>query len=346
MNRSLFTKVLSVGSVLSVLTVLSLPGSATARPVLTFSAGLNANYDNNVFEYSPQDESTFIYRFNQGINPKRFAAVHSLDDLVADITLRGDWSPRVIHAHTTTLGLSFTGHQYVANPTKSYLSAAAHARQYWARGAYAEASYVLIPHYLIRYYRALDGSAIYWPCAFAEYLVTLKANVPLGRVAELAPFGRYEIDSYVSPYQVYDTRAWRMGVDAGVAPVRFLNAGATYEYKSAQATGPAPDISYYQHDVAGSLEPHWGPFGLVIGYGQSWRYYTTTTAQDSTHAGRVDVVIAPSAKATVRLGSRVALVGSFGRESRSSTAPYRSDIDEVKNYTEWRAGLGIRLGGI
>jgi len=94
------------------------------------------------------------------------------------------------------------------------------------------------------------------------------------------------------------------------------------------------------------LEPHWGPFGIAIGYGQSWRYYTTTEAQDSTHAGRIDVITTPSARATLELGSRFALVGDFGRDSRSSSAPYRSDIDEVKNYTEWRVGLGIRHGGM
>jgi hypothetical protein len=321
---------------------LALAGAAFAAPGLTFFGGASADYDGNVFQYSARDESLFVHR----AQPSRFP-FRSLDDVVIGVNGRLTWRTSLIAGHTSQFGVSAVGRQYVSNPVKSYLSGSVRARQYLSRNLHFEANYLLIPRYLIRYYRDPAQSAGYAPCALAEHLVGLEAGWWPLRWLELAPTVRYEIDRYQAPFEFYNSTAWRAGVDLRIAPLRAVGLNAAYEFKASR-TRPAasPDISYDQHDAALSVKPRLGKAEFEVGGNCTWRGYTATAAVDSTHAGRVDVTRAAGAGVTLALSRAISVVGSYRFERRNSTAPYRADIDEVKDYAQSVIALGIRAGGI
>jgi hypothetical protein len=318
-----------------------LVGLALAAPGLTFTAGASVDYDDNIFQYSARDESIFKYREQ----PNRFP-FRSLDDAKVDISARMTWRPRLLRQHTTQLALAAVAHEYLSNPAKSYLSGLAKARQYLARSFHAEVSYLLIPRYLIRYYHDPRQFTSYRPCTFTEHLVSISAGWKPQTWLELMPSVRYEIDRYQAPFEFYNTTAWRGGADLAFTPLKALGLSATYEFKAAR-TGrvTSPDVSYDQHSAGISLKPHLGPVVLELGYDYERRGYTASAAVDTTHAGRVDATQAIRAGVTVALSRAISVTGDFRHEVRSSSSPYRAEIDEIKDYSENVVNLGIKVGG-
>jgi hypothetical protein len=318
--------------------------SAQAVSRLSFDLGGGAAYDDNVFQYSPRDESIFIYHENPAKFPFR-----SLDDAVIDVAGKLMLRSNIIPRHTTHFALDASLHQYVSNPAKSYVTADADVRQYLAKSFYVEAGYALYPSYLIRYFHDPQVFTSYKPCTFTEHLVNAQVSWQPFKRLELKPFARYEIDRYQSPFEYYDTKAWRAGCEFNIRPVRRLELAAEYEYKGAR-TGRTvmPDISYDQHDAGISVRPRFGRVTLELGYDYTWRGYAASPAIDTTHAGRIDVIQSLNAGASIALSKALALTIDFRHDARTSSSPYslyRVDIDEVKDYLENVAGIGIRFGG-
>jgi hypothetical protein len=315
--------------------------SAHAASRLSFDLGGAVGYDDNVFQYSPQDESVFTYHENPSKFPFR-----SLDDAVVEIRGKTTLRTSVIPRHTTHFALGASLHQYISNPVKSYVTADAEVRQYFARSLFVEAGYVLYPRYLIRYFHDPRQFTSYKSCTFTEHLVTAQVNWSPLRELELKPFARYEIDRYQAPFEYYDTKAWREGCEARVLPLRRLELAIAYEHRAAH-TGRTvmPDISYNQHDAGVSVKPRLGRVTLELGYDYAWRGYTATPAIDSTHAGRIDAIQSVNAGASIALTRTVAVTVDFRHDARTSSSKYRADIDDVKNYQENVAGIGIRFGG-
>lgn len=315
--------------------------SAHASSRLSFDLGGAAGYDDNVFQYSPRDESVFIYHENPAKFPFR-----SLDDAVVDVTGRLTLRSSFVHRHTTHFALAATLHQYVSNPVKSYLTGDVQVRQYLAKSFYVEAGYVLYPRYLIRYFHDPRVLSAYKPCTFTEHLVNAQVSWRPLKKLEFKPFARCEIDRYQSPFEYYDTKAWREGCEFDMAPVRRLELVAAYEYKGAR-TGRTvmPDISYDQHTAGVRVKPKFGRVTLELGYDYSWRGYTTTPAIDTTHAGRIDAIQSVVAGASIALSSAVAVTVGCRHDTRASSSPYRADIDDVKDYLENTVSIGIRAGG-
>lgn len=303
-------------------------------------------YDDNVFCYSPRDESSYLYRSHEGSNRQRFAGVRSLDDMMVDAGLRASWRCKPIKRHTTTLSLGMTGHQYLSNVSKSYLVGTVRIRQYWARGSYVEGNYLLIPRYLIRNYRNPANPLEFVPCVFTEHLGGLKMSLPVTNWLTLLPQVRYEFDRYGVPFTAYDSRGWRLASDVDCSCLRLIQAVGSYEYKRMQASGPYPDISYQQHKVGMTIRSVWRQFGFGIIYEYTGRDYTASRERDITHAGRVDRSHLLKTFFSWRLASRLRLDCEVGREQRDSFSPYRADIDEVKDYRRHMVRLGIRHGGV
>jgi hypothetical protein len=315
--------------------------SAQAASRLSFDLGGGVGYDDNVFQYSPRDESVFSYHENPAKFPFR-----SLDDAVIDVTGKLTLRSGIIPRHTTHFALGASLHQYISNPVKSYVTADADVRQYLARSLFVEAGYVLYPRYLIRYFHDPQQSASYKPCTFTEHLVNAQVSwLPLKKLV-LKPFARYEVDRYQAPFEYYDTKAWRGGCEVDVTPVRRLELVAAYEYKGAR-TGRTllPDISYDQHDAGVTVKPRLGRVTLELGYDYAWRGYTASPAIDTTHAGRIDAIQSVVAGASIALSRAVAVTVDFRHDARTTSSPYRADIDDVKDYLENAVGIGIRAGG-
>jgi hypothetical protein len=338
-----------------------LPAVWARSPALQVSAALSATYDDNVFQYSPHDESAYLMRSRVGVNPRRFAGVRSLDDLATGLRLMADWRPRVIPRHTTLVGLTVHGHQYLSNPAKSYFSALVRVNQYLAPGSYVGATYLVIPRYLIRNYRDPTQASSYFPCTFTEHLVGIRAHLSVAPWLDMTPILAFELDRYQPPFQDDDTRSLRPGIEFRVVLPGHLQAIGNYEFKTAQEIGTlpfsprkpvvslfseplSPDLSYHQHTGGAGLARKFGPVEFNLHYDHTWRGYTTSPQQDTSHAGRVDVTNRVSGRLTVRLAPGVSLGAELGQERRFSSSPYRSDGDDVKDYTEHWADLGMRYG--
>jgi hypothetical protein len=318
-----------------------LAGLALAAPGLTFTAGASVSYDDNIFQYSPRDESIFRYREQ----PNRFP-FRSLDDAVVDISARMNWRPRLLRRHTTQLVLAAAAREYLSNPAKSYLSGLVKARQYLSRPFHAEASYLLLPRYLIRYYHDPRQFTSYKPCTFTEHLVSISTGWKPRTWLEFAPAVHYEIDRYQAPFEFYNTTAWRGGADLAFLPFKAFGLSAAYEFKAARTGRVAsPDVSYDQHSAGISLKPHLGSVGLELGYDYERRGYSASAAVDTTHAGRVDATQAIRAGVTVALSRAISVTGDFRHEVRGTSSPYRAEIDEIKDYSENVVDLGIKVGG-
>jgi hypothetical protein len=332
--RKFFLRLFCVGCVLAA-------ASAHATSRLAFDLGGAVGYDDNVFQYSPRDESVFIYHQN----PTKFP-FRSLDDAVIDVTGKLTLRSGIIPRHTTHFGLAATLHQYVSNPVKSNLTGDVRVRQYFAKSFYVEASYVLYPRYLIRYFHDPRQFTSYKPCTFTEHLATAQVDWRPSRKLELKPFARYEVDRYQTPFEYYDTKAWREGCEARITPLRMLELAIAYEHKAAR-TGRTvmPDISYDQHDANVSLKPKFGRVTLELGYDYAWRGHTASPAIDTTHARRIDVIRSVVAGASIALSKAVAVTIDFRHNARTSSSPYRADIDDVKDYVENAVGIGVRAGG-
>jgi len=322
-----------------VLLAVGLLPAARHNPNPGFEFGVNPSYDDNVFQYSVRDESLFVYR----AAPQRFP-FRSLDDVVLNVSGRLSWQPRVIHRHTTQLGLGLVAHEFLSNPVKNYLSASVRARQYFTRGLYVEGSYLLIPGYLIRFYRVPGSTSDYQPCTFTEHLVSLQAGGRWTGWLDAAPFIRYEIDDYQEPFAFYRTAALRAGAGATFQVLSWLGLGLNYEFKAANSQHVAPDISYLQHEGEAVLKPKLGRFGLDIGYDYAGRGYTASAQVDTTHAERIDATTGVFGRLSCALAQGFSLTADVRREARNSSSPYKADIDDVKDYTQWKAGLGVRWG--
>jgi hypothetical protein len=313
--------------------------AARGRSAFGYEFGLSTDYDNNVFQYSPRDESLFVHRNA----PQRFP-FRSLDDMVVNVTGRVWWRPRLIRRHVTQVGLGFAGHEFLSNPVKNHVSVSLRARQYFARGLFVGVNYLLIPGYTIRYYRAPGTSGSYQPCRFTEHLIGIAVGGRLAEWLDAVPFVRYEIDDYLSPFAFYRTTAWRMGIEGTLQPYRQLGIGLNYEFKSASSRHVAPDISYNQHEAGIELEPKFGPVSLGLGGDFTWRGYTASAGVDTTHAERQDLTGGAFGRVAWTLAKGFTLTADVRREGRNSASPYQADIDDVKDYVQWKAGLGVRWG--
>ena len=318
-----------------------LVASGQAASLLSFDLGGGVAYDDNVFQCSPRDESVFTYHQN----PTKFP-FRSLDDAVIDVTGKLTLRSGIIPRHTTHFGLAATLHQYVSNPAKSYVTGDIRVRQYLAKSFYVEAGYVLYPRYLIRYFHDPRQFTSYKPCTFTEHLVSAQVSWRPLKKLELKPFARYESDRYQAPFEYYDMKAWREGCEFDITPVRRLELAAAYEHKGVRTGRTAmPEISYNQHNAGVSVKPKFGRVTLELGYDHTWRGYTATPAVDTTHAGRIDAIQSVVAGAVIALSKAVAVTIDFRHDARTSSSPYRADIDDVKDYVENVAGIGIRFGG-
>uniref|UniRef100_A0A7C4GGV7 DUF3570 domain-containing protein n=1 Tax=candidate division WOR-3 bacterium TaxID=2052148 RepID=A0A7C4GGV7_UNCW3 len=307
-----------------------------AAASLTGSYGIELAYDDNPFKLSGTD----LVEFRRSVNPARLP-FRTADDLDVQSHARLAWrfnpTGRVI--------LSTRLHQYLSNWQKSYGVGRVEVEQRLGRQATLTASCVFMPDYLIRYYRNAKtaDTGDYAACRFSELLPGLVLQATLGPL-RLQPGYRFELDDYVSEFDHYDTRIHRPGAVVAWSPVASFTVLAGYEYALARARGPTPDISHVEHALEATLttRPERRPELFIAGkYAHTRRGYTTTDAgADPAHAGRRDVIESAGLEAGYDFG-RAELRAGYEFEWRSVSSPFRSAIEDVKEYQRSRVTLGV-----
>ncbi|MEO0184382.1 MAG: hypothetical protein ABIL20_01085, partial [candidate division WOR-3 bacterium] len=252
----------------------------------SISTNLDFAYDDNIFEYSKK----YLEEFTKAVNPERFP-FETYDDLYANFGLDLLIRNKFIGQHTTTFSFSFTGYNYFVNRQKNYSIISTGMRQSFGKVA-VRFGYLIMPGYLIRYYRDPLGTD-YIGCEFTENLFTLKTNLKLNPIDFGAVIG-YEFDDYIENFDIYDSKAIRLGPSFDFSLSRSFNFKINYEFKSSHAKGPVPDISYVQHRFGAqpTFRMNFPKFSeIVLEYQLKYRIFTTEVSPilDSPHSGRLDI---------------------------------------------------------
>jgi hypothetical protein len=296
------------------------------------------NYDDNVFRYSAED----LDAFRMSEEPERFP-IRSADDL--DVAVSGGLKLRYSRGRRWgNLRLRVKLHGFASNWQRSYGWARLEAYQSVWRGGRVAAGLLWMPSHLIRYYRSHTAPEQgFQGCRFTEYLATVSLRQRFGRVY-IEPRYRYEVDDYLPAFDYYDTRAHRIGAEAGLEVVSGLEVAVDYEFKSASADGPVPDISYRQHEGHVEVTTRPRPFPrleVTAGFGVELRGYTTANSAelDPVHAEREDIIESFSLELAYRVGPAKVLA-RYGREWRETESPYSERIEDIKQYSSNRFRLG------
>ena len=306
----------------------------------SISTYLNFTYDDNIFEYSPK----YLEEFINKINPERFP-FETYDDLYTNYDFRILIRNKFIGQHTTTFNLNVTGYNYLINQQKDYLIISTGIRQSFGKLA-TKFEYLLIPDYLIRYYRDPQGTE-YIGCTFAEHLFTLKTNLRLNPLEFSAVMG-FEIDDYIKNFDIYDSKAIRIGPCIDLSLLRVIKVGINYELKSSRAKGPIPDISYLQHKIRISTNLKTGVprfSEMTLAYQLKYRIFTTEVSPilDTPHSGREDITHKFTTTYKFPIFTNLFISFNYGYEFRISSSEVYPDIGDYKNYNKWMAGCGLEF---
>ncbi len=300
--------------------------------------GFQATHDDNPFRYSADDLGSFRRREDA----QRFP-IRSADDL--DLTASTGWRYRYrLAGRPGSVALKLKLHQFASNREKSYQLASLGVSQSFRTGSKLTGSYLRMPDYLIRYYRDPENEQRnYVGCRFTEGLATARLEQKLGSFRVSARY-RHQQDDYAAPFDYYDTRAHRLGGVLGWKPVREFGLDCDYEFKTAVARGPVPDISFQQHslDVSISSSPRrLTNVSFEAGYGLARRQYTTDNPgeTDPSHAARVDLIEEIDFEVGYRFGA-ARLIAGYRLEWREVSSPYSEQIEDVKRYRRNRFTVG------
>lgn len=298
-------------------------------------------YDDNIFEYSQKTLQEFIQR----INPERFP-FETYDDLYTYYKLQLLLRNKFFGNYNTTLNLNFSGYNYLINKQKDYTIFIIGLRQSFGLWA-TKLEYLFLPHYLIRYYRDPKNSG-YIGCEFSEHLGTFKLSFFPGKNFDINLILGYEIDDYIEKFDVYDSRALRIGPIFEFNLTEIFKPQINYEFKSSKAKGPIPDISYNQHklDIKMELYPGFPEFSKwEFGYQLRRRIYTTEVSPilDSPHSGRLDTSNRLNFSWELPILQALNLSLGYSYEFRHSHSDVYPDIGDYKNYNKWSANCGLEF---
>lgn len=186
---------------------------------------------------------------------------------------------------------------------------------------------------------------------FADWATRPEAELTLAR----------EVTNYNAWFTEYDTRDWSLGVDLGLRLPQDVDLDLGYAFAAADNVGfdglvGGESVSVLQNDEGGDgsfeedrwhLGLGWGPPGLPLDFGLGWllreRWYSSDLGEmlDPVHSGRHDRRSSAELRATWRLGRQWALIPIVEREWRRVDGAW-GGLAAVKDYTVWRAGLGVR----
>jgi len=307
-----------------------------------FQFEIKTLYDNNIFLYS----EAYISDFKNQIRPYRFP-FNTYDDFIVLLN-PSIQLPLRIGQLKPNLYLNYKQYIYSVNAEKSYQIVSATINHPIINPIILEINYLLLPRYLIRYYRnPLGASTDYIGCSFSERLLTARLIYNIYNI-KIKPFVRYEIDNYKENFVFYNSKALRFGVNATLTPYKFINVNVGLERKQNNAQGPVPDISDNENstfiDIITKI-PGFSKLSFNIGADYAHRIYTTSNSFniDPYHKDRKDNKFVIYAGLTFRISKNLQIKTQYEQEIRKVTTPYQIDIEEIKDYSNKRFTLGFKF---
>ena len=302
---------------------------------------LKTMYNDNIFLYSDAYISDFV---NQ-VRPFRFP-FNTYDDFITNLNLQLQF-PVQKDINKSYLNLFYKQYLFAMNGEKSYQIVSATFNQSLSKRFGFDVSYLFLPRYLIRFYQnPFSASIDYIGCTFAEHLLTIRLNYKW-RSINVKPFGRFEIDKYKENFSFYDGKASRFGMDLIWLITSSINLAAGVERKQNQTQGPVPDISYNENQLNGQINVKLPDIEkLLLNFGTNYiaRDYTTNNSAlvDPFHKDRSDKTINLNGGVEYRIASNLRINFVYEHEIRRTSSPYRSQIEDIKDYDNNIFTLGLR----
>lgn len=298
-------------------------------------------YNDNIFLYS----DAYIADFVNQVRAYRFP-FNTYDDFITNLNLQLQF-PLQKGMKKSYLNLFYKQYLFAVNGEKSYQIVSATFNQSLSKQLSFDVSYLFLPRYLIRYYQnPLSTSTDYIGCTFAEHLFTVRLNYKWWNI-NIKPFGRFEIDKYKENFSFYDGKAPRFGMDLIWVISSSINLAAGVERKQNQAEGPVPDISYNENQLNGQIvvkPPSVEKLSLNFGTNYMIRDYTTNNSAsiDPFHKDRSDKTLNLNGGFEYRFSKNLRLNFIYEHEIKRTSSPYRSQIEDIKDYNNNIFVLGLR----
>ncbi|MEO0132453.1 MAG: hypothetical protein ABIK73_05955 [candidate division WOR-3 bacterium] len=307
-------------------------------PQLAFEYHLE--YDNNIFLYSPEA----LEEFRNQIRAYRFP-FRTHDDLIANYKISFNFPLRIL-VKRTDFTVNYTAKTYTVNTIKSYQIINPYLQVQMLPDLVFRFSYLLIPNYLIRYYKdPLSSRTQYIPCQFTEQLFTLSFRYKFSSFW-INSFIRYQLDDYIKNFNFYDGTAWRYGMQMAFPITKNTTLQTNWERKHNNAVGPVPDISYLEDKIACEWQITISKkVFMSTGLEYAYRQYTTTNpiTIDPYHYQRKDRTYSINFNCSYQFKHNWRLVGDYLYTFRRVTAPSLIDITEIKNYNNYKITLGVNF---
>ncbi|MCX7757118.1 MAG: hypothetical protein N2166_02195 [candidate division WOR-3 bacterium] len=303
-----------------------------------FSYEHTLEYDNNIFLYSPEA----LEEFRNNIRSYRFP-FRTTDDLIANYKIRFTLPLRIFKKRSDIL-INYSAKVYTVNTAKSYQTINPSLQIQLVPNFTFRLSYLLIPNYLIRYYKDPQSSrSQYIPCQFTEHLFTSTIWYKFAQIT-ISPRVRYEFDDYIKKFNFYDGTAWRYGIRISLPVTKNILLHPDWERKHNNAAGPVPDISYCEDKFSCDWQINFsGKITLESTVEYAIRRYITTNPPtiDPYHYQRKDAQYSFNINLSYRLKNNWQLFGKYLYALRKTTSPLLIDITEIKDYNNYKISFGV-----
>lgn len=316
----------------------------------SYNLDIDFNYDSNIFAYS----QSYIDDFLNYVDSYRFP-FETYDDLTTSLDFGLLLRNQIFGKRITTFSFNLGSDNYLVNSQKTNQKYGFGVRQSF--GQYAlKISYEVIPGYLIRYYRnPLGTSTEYIGCEATYHTIAAKASFETIENIKLSAGYGHRWDNYIQEFNQYDANGHIIFFGFDKQLRKNLDFGFSYTFLSSHndsadmvssAIELTPDGSFYQHSLNGDFSLRVNailPTTIGLSYDYSYRSYSTSSAEDSLHFGRRDHRHIINLNTSSRILTGIQLRFLFTWQWRNATSEILPDIDEIKDYTKYKAGVGLEF---
>ncbi len=252
--------------------------------------GLSLIYDDNVWQFSDSDRSSF----ENSQNTSFFQNVESLGDFIWEPYLFLQFQP-LEKTPSTRLFTDISGDFYTYNHSRNLGTYQIGLKQGIGRKVHALISYTLIPREFVGISRENPGSGI----SVGETITTHTTRFRIEREIQDIDLGltvHHKFKDYNDAFEVQDSDIYGVGLESKIYSAYGLKTRIAYLFELGVASGRnnpnfKNDLSYRSHQLRISPEIRVNrQLAIGIRYEIKYKAFTTNLPGDTNHYGRDDTM--------------------------------------------------------
>ena len=230
------------------------PQKSKFSQMVSFNAGLDITYDDNIINYSDDDLDLYA----GGTGESKFS-ITSKDDWIIIPRLEARIKGKLIKGHTAWLEPSFQYYYYARNDIRRYFRLGLIGRHYLFRSGYLEAEYSYIPDYYYRnqYYTDDSGASTYLEANFSKHFLKFEYGMNLKPTLKGDVSYRYQNKTFNEEFSERDLSVNGLRFDGIWTATKRFKFWGYYGLERAEAKGadiPDPemkikDVSFDAWDI-------------------------------------------------------------------------------------------------